>query len=81
MKQRPQSVGKTLVQLLLSLMLIFSILAAVAGGVGVFLNFLLFSQIFPSSSTIFSVNVYIRHPAPGCHFGKLWHDPPSGLTH
>ena len=38
MKQRPQSVGKTLVQLLLSLMLIFSILAAVAGGVGVFLT-------------------------------------------
>ena len=38
MKQRPQSVGKTLVQLLLSLMLIFSILAAVAGGGGVFLT-------------------------------------------
>ena len=38
MKQRPQSVGKTLVQLLLSLMLIFSILAAVAGGIGVFLT-------------------------------------------
>lgn len=38
MKQRPQSVGKTLVQLLLSLMLIFSILAVVAGGVGVFLT-------------------------------------------
>lgn len=38
MKQRPQSVGKTLVQLLLSLMLIFSILAAVAGGVGVLLT-------------------------------------------
>ena len=37
MKQRPQSVGKTLVQLLLSLVLIFSILAAVAGGIGVFL--------------------------------------------
>lgn len=38
MKQRPQSVGKTLVQLLLSLVLIFSILAAVAGGIGVFLT-------------------------------------------
>lgn len=38
MKQRPQSVGKTLIQLLLSLVLIFSILAAVAGGIGVFLT-------------------------------------------
>lgn len=25
--------------------------------------------------------LYHRYPAPGCHFGKLRHDPPSGLAH
>ena len=25
--------------------------------------------------------LYHRHPAPGCHFGKLWHDPAGGPAH